>query len=337
MTTLQDVATKAGVSSSTVSRIISGKGKFSEEVNQRVQTAITELKYRPNSNARALASNQSDIIGIIIPNIAAPFYATIAAGAEAAAKRLEYKTLIANSYRNAEEELNAINTYRDQGCESIIIHSLTLDKNILIELAAEIPGLIILGRLIPEIANRCVWLDNMLGGKLAAQSLVDLGHKDFALISYAEDLQDPQERISGIMSVCENQGIKIRKDAIIFSAGNIADGQHATKTLLNSGLKFSAIIAYNDLMAVGAINELLDNGIRVPEDISVIGFDDIQLAEMYRPKLTTIKYPIHNMAEYAVELAITLAQGPDKYVDRTHLFMPYLIERQSVTTAYQAP
>ncbi|EWH09578.1 LacI family transcriptional regulator [Catenovulum agarivorans DS-2] len=330
MPTLQDVAKHAQVSTSTVSRVLSGKGKFTTEVQTRVQNAIKLLDYQPNSNAQALASNRVSLVGFITPSISAPFYGQIASGGEIAARAHKYRTLIANSFRNTDEELEAIRSFQAQGCKNIILHSMSFTDEQLIELANKIDGLVILGRFVEQIANRCVWLDNVKGGQMAAEYLIANGHEDIAILSYAQTQCDPSQRINGARIAFANAGLNLPQDSIIFNQGQIADGSWSVNKLLDSGKHFSAILAYNDLIAVGACKELIKRGYKVPEDVSVIGFDNLFFAEICTPELTTVNYPIKEMASYAVELSIKLTEQPDAYVERTHLFMPSIVERSSV-------
>ncbi|MER2490787.1 LacI family DNA-binding transcriptional regulator [Catenovulum sediminis] len=335
MATLQDVANKAGVSTSTVSRILHGKGKFTSAVQKNVHQAIKELNYQPNSNAQALASNKVALVGIITPNIAAPFYGRVASGGAATAREHQYKTLIANSFRDAEDELNAIYSFVAQGCRNIILHSMTLSDEKLIELARQIKGLVILGRYVEKIANRCVWIDNVKASKLAAEYILQKGHKKVAVLSYAQTQCDPSQRLTGAKLAFMEAGLEIPEDLIIFNDGQVADGRLSVQKLLDNKAEFTAIIAYNDLIAIGAIKELVKRGIKVPQDVSVIGFDNLFLAEISTPELTSVNYPIEEMSRYAVELSIRLTEQPNIHIEQTHLFISSIVERDSTADVNQ--
>ncbi|AWB65224.1 DNA-binding transcriptional regulator GalS [Saccharobesus litoralis] len=331
--TLKDVAEKAGVSTSTVSRVLSGKGRVGKKCQAHVKKIVEEMGYRPNTNARALACNRTEMIGLITPNIAGAFHGPICVGVEEAASKIRYKILIANSFDEYERVQEAIYSFSEQGCDNIIIHTNFVEDDELIQLAERIPGLVIINRFIPEIAERCVWLDNVSGGRLAAKYLIDSGHKDIAVISHSRKIADPKDRLTGVLEACEKAGISIPEQNILFDPiGTIDEGRLLARQLVESDAKFTAIIAYNDLMAVGAINELQDMGIRVPEDVSVIGFDDLYFCQTSRPTLTTIHYPISEMAKYAAELSVALTTKGKDATPKTHLFMPSLVERKSVKT-----
>lgn len=330
MVTLKDVAIKAKVSPSTVSRVISGKGRVGEKCRKHVQKVINEMKYRPNTNARALASRRTEMIGLITPNITVAFNGPMALGVESAAKKVNYKILIANSFNDLSAELAAIESFREQGCENIILHSNRSDATSLIALAEEVPGLVIINRFIPEIAHRCVWLDNISGGKKATEYALANGHKDFAVISQNRPIPHPKERIKGIKQALAAVNLTLPDENIFYSDGPENKGRELTKALVESGNKFTVLLAYNDLMAIEALNQLQDMGYRVPEDVSVIGFDDLYIGEVTRPQLTTMRYPVQEMAKYAAELSISLTNDKTKSLTTTHLFLPTLITRQSV-------
>ncbi len=331
MVTIKDVARVAGVSIATVSRVINGNHQVGDACRARVKKVIKELGYRPNSNAQALVSKTNSTIGVVTPKLAMTFFGTLAAGVEKTAREQHYKLLMANSMYETESELLAINSLRDHNCQAIILHSEYSDEKTLIKLAAEIPGLVLINRYIPAIANRCVWLDNIAGASEATRFLLDKKHRQFAVITSIYQNGDPGARLTGIRQTLSTQQIELKEEAIEESTANIEGGMQAVQALLAKKIKFTALLAYNDLMAVGAIHALFAAGLRVPEDVSVIGFDDLIVARACRPQLTTMHYPVEEMASYATKLAIELSTQPEAVGHRTHLFLPQLVERESVS------
>lgn len=188
----------------------------------------------------------------------------------------------------------------------------------------------LINRYIPKLANRCVWLDNHSGSQTATQYLLDRGHKNFAVITSIYQNRDPSSRLEGIKQLLDANELSLSADNIEEAAANIDGGEQAVKALLAKGSKFTAILAYNDLMAIGAIHALFDAGLRVPEDVSVIGFDDLIVGRACRPKLTTMQYPVEEMANYATKLAIQLSETDNKPSNQTHLFIADIVERDSV-------
>mgnify|MGYP003397279110 CR=1 FL=1 len=331
MVTIKDVARVAGVSIATVSRVINGNHQVGDACRARVKKVIKELGYRPNSNAQALVSKTNSTIGVVTPKLAMTFFGTLAAGVEKTAREQHYKLLMANSMYETESELLAINSLRDHNCQAIILHSEYSDEKTLIKLAAEIPGLVLINRYIPAIANRCVWLDNVAGASEATKFLLDKQHRQFAVITSIYQNGDPGARLTGIRQTLTAAEIELNDEAIEESTANIEGGMQSVQALLAKNIRFTALLAYNDLMAVGAIHALFAAGLRVPEDVSVIGFDDLIVARACRPQLTTMHYPVEEMASYATKLAIELSTNPESVGHRTHLFLPQLVERESVT------
>jgi len=330
MVTINDVAKVAGVSIATVSRVIHNKGKVGDACRSRVKKIIEELGYRPNNNASSLASKTSNSIGVVTPSISMSFFGSLASGVEKGARENNLKLLMANSLYETESELNAIESLRANNCKAIILHSEYSDEKTLIKLASEIPGLVLINRYIPEIANRCVWLDNLSGSQVATKYLLDAGHKNFAIVTSIYQNRDPGCRVEGIKSSLDKNHVKLSINNIEEASPNIEGGEQAVKALLAKGCKFDAIIAYNDLMAIGAIHALFDAGLRVPEDVSVIGFDDLSIGIACRPRLTTMHYPVEEMALYATNLAIKLSETTATPSKQTHLFIADLVKRDSV-------
>ena len=330
MVTIKDVARIAGVSTATVSRVIHDGDKVGPACRARVKKVIAELGYRPNSNAQALVGKTSRTIGVVTPKLSMSFFGTLASGVEKSARENNYKLLMANSLYETKSEVDAINSLREHNCHSIILHSDYSDHKTLCKLANDIPGLVLINRYIPKIANRCVWIDNVQGADQAAQYLLDKGHRQFAIVTSIYRNGDPELRVQGSRQALQRAGIELANSAIEESTANIEGGEQAVNALLAKGCKFTALLAYNDLMAIGAIHALFAAGLRVPEDVSVIGFDDLPLARACRPRLTTMHYPVEEMANYASNLAIELNDPNKKISNRTHLFLAELVERDSV-------
>ncbi|MBU2881730.1 LacI family DNA-binding transcriptional regulator [Psychrosphaera sp. B3R10] len=337
MVTIKDVARVAGVSPSTVSRVVRGQGKVGKKCRAKVQKIIEEMGYRPNTNARALVSQRAELVGIVTPALHKPFFGSIAFGAEKASRLTSYQVMMRNSQNDPDLEVDAINSLREHGCENMILHSKFGDADTLKSLADKIPGLVFINRFLPEMASRCVWLDNVSGGRLAADYLFKQGHREMAIVSFNSNNEDQIDRINGVKQGLTARGLTLPEANIVLreDAGPDVNNMqeyctHAVNELLSRDVSFTAIIAYNDEMAIGIMNALFDLGKNVPEDISVIGFDDLDIAQKCRPALTTIHYPIVEMAEYATKLSLQMTLEKEEVIGRTHLFMPTIVERKSV-------
>lgn len=328
MTTIKDVAKVAKVSIATVSRVVNNGPKVGEATRSKVLKVMMELGYSPNANARALVMQKSQALGVVIPELTDPFFASLANSVESVASAHQMQLLLSTGKLTAETELQAIQLLIDQRCECIVAHSKLLDDQTLIDLCQRIPGLVLIDRHIEAIKERCIWLDNIEGGKIAARHLLSLNHQNFALINSDYQIDDPNLRYQGYHQALIQAGINIDQVLIASNEPTLKGGELAAQQLLAKSQPFSAVFAYNDAMAIGAISVFEDNGFNVPGDVSVIGFDDVLLSQYSRPKLTTLNYPIVDMAMDAAKLSLALAAG--NTFECPHRYIPRLVKRESV-------
>jgi LacI family transcriptional regulator len=293
---------------------------------------MKELNYTPNANARALVTQKSTTLGVVIPNLVDPFFASLAHGVEQVARQKNRQLLLSTGLVSAETEMQAINLLIERRCDVMVVHSKKLSDQALIEIANKVPGLVLIDRYIEAIAPRCVWLDNLEGGKIAARHLLALAHKSFACVSSKHQIDDPLLRLQGFQSELQSAGTDIEDDLIEYGEPTLQGGEIATQKLLASGKSFSALFVYNDAMAIGAISTLEDNGFKVPSDISVLGFDDVLLSRYSRPKLSTLNYPIEQMAMQAANIGIELiSKQPMNQSDISCKHIPRLVKRESTS------
>ncbi|MCF2949580.1 LacI family DNA-binding transcriptional regulator [Paraglaciecola aquimarina] len=335
MVTVKDVAKVAGVSTATVSRVLNGQGKVGEQCRARVTKVIKELGYKVSSKKTASVSNNTQIIGLVTPKISMAFFGLLAAGAEQTARELGSNLMICNTLYDKDSEINSIQSLIKQGCKSIILHSEYTDSDELVALSKDIPGLVLINRFIPEISERCVWFDNISSAQQGANYVLDQGHKDIALISSIYQNGDPSARLMGTKQALLLRGINLGDERIFEAAANIEGGIEATNELIQSGKPFSAIIAFNDLMAIGAMHALNKANIKVPEQVSVLGFDDLPISRAAMPQLTTMSYPIEDMAKYAVNLSLSLIEDKPQHAKQTHLFLSELVKRDTISKKIQ--
>ena len=344
MTTIRDVARIAGVSVASVSRVINNGPKVSAATREKVNKIMQDIGYTPNANARALVMRKSMTIGVVIPELTDPFFASLANGIDKIARKRNMQLLLSTSSQSEASELAAINLLVEQRCEVIVLHSKQLSDEQLIRLCEQNAGLVIIDRYVEQIKEKCIWLDNEEGGKMAARHLLSLQHLNIACISSKYDIEDPMLRLKGFTDELKKSDIDIDKALVTYGEPNQKGGEIAAQHLLASRKKFTAIFVYNDAMAVGVITTLEDNGYSVPNDISVIGFDDALIASYSRPRLTTLHYPVEDMAQRAAELALQAVghtqpnskkhEGSDESVlfTTTHKYLPHLIKRESTTS-----
>lgn len=329
MITIRDVARQAGVSVATVSRVLNNSALVSPDTRDVVMKAVTQLGYRPNANAQALATQVSDTIGVVVMDVSDAFFGALVKAVDTVAQQHQKYVLIGNSYHEAEKERHAIEVLIRQRCSALIVHSKALSDDELSDFMQHIPGMVLINRIVPGYAHRCVGLDNVSGALMATRMLLNHGHQRIGYLSLNHGIEDDDMRREGWSKALQEQGI-IAPDSWIGSGSpDMQGGEAAMVELLGRNLGLTAVFAYNDSMAAGALTTLKDNGIVVPQHLSLIGFDDIPISRYTDPQLTTVRYPVMSMAKLATELALLGAAGK---LDReaTHCFMPTLVRRHSV-------
>jgi LacI family transcriptional regulator len=333
MPTIKDVARLSGVSLATVSRVANNNPKVSEKTHKKVSDVMREIGYTPNANARALVKQKTTTMGVVIPELTDPFFASLASGVEQVARQHNMQLLLSTGSVDVESERKAVALLIEQQCDIMVVHSKKLSDEELTALTSQHSGLVIIDRFIEGLEKRCVWLDNLEGGKIAARHLISLNHKSFAVISSKYQIDDPKLRTEGFESELNSAGFTLDSELVEFNEPNLRGGEIATQNLLSSGKPFTALFVYNDAMAIGAISTLEDNGFSVPDDISVLGFDDVLLSRYSRPKLSTLNYPIEEMAMHAAKLALTLSSKNDgrSTTKASVKYIPRLVKRESTS------
>lgn len=330
MATIKDVAKEAGVSVATVSRVVNKSPKASKAAIESVNTAMKKLGYRPNANARALVSKSTNTIGVMVGDVSDPFFGSLLKAVDTVAQAHQKHLLIGNGYHDAQTEKEAIELLINNRCESLVIHSKGLSDEELIQFANEVKGLVIINRHIPEIAERCISLDNELGSLLATEFLIKNGHQHIAYINSDQDIDDSHQRQSGYVTALNKHNLSIDKTLIVAAEPTDEGGTMAMQSLLNRDVAFTAAVCYNDYMAAGALATLEEHNISVPNKVSLMGFDNGLIAKYLHPKLSTMDYPIQAMAEQAAELSLALAKE-DNTTIKGAIFEASLITRASVS------
>ncbi|EPU3838681.1 substrate-binding domain-containing protein [Providencia stuartii] len=329
MATIKDVAREAGVSVATVSRVINQSPKASKMSIAAVKSAMNKLGYRPNAAARALVNQSSNTIGVLVNDVSDPFFGTMVKAVDAVAHKNGKHILICNGYHTAQEERQSIELLINNRCDALVIHSKALSDEELIEFAEEVPSMVLINRRIEAIADRCISLNNYKGAYFATEHLIRQGHTKIAYISSDHKIEDAEQRLLGYRDALKKHAISLPESYIEYGKPYGEGGEQAMTNLLTKSLEITAVVGYNDFMAAGAIAVLDENDIHSPEQVSVIGFDDVLIARYIHPRLTTIRYPIQMMAERATELALALARNENIEAGGL-IYSPTLVQRNSV-------
>ncbi len=328
MATIKHVSEHAGVSQATVSRVINGTSRVSHDKKLKVEKAIKELGYRPNSIAQALASSRTGSVGIVVPELGGPFYSDILHCLEENLRRFGYHAIVTAGSNTEQGQRESVEFLLGRRVDALILHVQLLSDDYLISLEEQGIPVVLVNRFIPEMSRSCIDIDNELGGKLATQYLLQKGHTEIACITGPLEKSDARGRLQGYRRALEDAGLEYN-EALVSEAGFTEEtGVVATKKLLKRDCRFTAIFASNDHMAFGAFEVLREAGYSIPDDVSLVGFDDNIFARYLTPALTTINFPIEQMSIEAVQL--TLQKLNKNKQDVNFKLNPALVVRDSV-------
>lgn len=329
MATIKDVAALANVSVATVSRVINNSSKVSPEAKAAVIKAQQELNYHPNVTARTIAHQTSESIGLVIADISDPYFGAMARSVEEEAEKNKLTLFINNGFHTASLEKKCLDELIRHRCKYIIAHTLNIDDETMNEYMENYPGMILINRLLPNYPDRCVYTDDTNGAYLAVKHLIANGHRNIAYIKSTHRIPDTEYRFQGYRKALEEAKLPFNPSLVVEQEPTAQGGEDGAQTLLNSSQPFTAIATYNDMQAAGAMAILIDNDIKIPDNISIIGYDNMFISRYLQPRMTTILNPVKTMAATAVKLALASVAGQN-LGEYAHMFTPTLIKRFSV-------
>lgn len=321
MATIKDVARLAGVGLGTASRVVSGKGSVSPATLARVKKAIDELGFRPSHAARALLSGSSRMIGVYIPVLSGTFYTPILQIIDTELRAVGLHMVVAFGVGLGNERRQAIEGIEflmERGCDGLIVMTSALLEEDVAALGAKQDRLVALNHSFDSMPAQCFTVDHRLGGKLAARTLLDYKHRDIAVFAGPSSLADNIDRIAGFMDELDANGIDTKKMWVAESDFSPAGGWNAAKELVESGHPCTALFCANDEMAVGALSYFQEAGIRVPHDLSVIGYDDTPSAAFSAPRLTSVHMPWREMTLNGLNALLNRCYDLHRPVERSY-------------------
>lgn len=324
---IKDVAKEANVSIATVSRVLNDIDVVNQETKQRVLDAIEKLDYRPNILARSLKTQRSSTIGIIIPDISNSLYPEIVRGAEDLASIYNYNIMLCNTDLDKEREKESFNILREKMVDGIIYMGDSLDADIKAAIKNSGVPVVSIGTMDDEDEVPSIGIDSYGATKEAVEYLLSLGDKNIAYIGYNRETALEHEKIyAGYRDAMNNVGLL--KEELIYR-GNLKyeEGIIGINHIIENH-KVDGVVCGSDQMAIGVINALREKGIRVPEDVNVIGFDNIALAAVFYPKLTTVSRPLYDMGSVGMRLLIKLVNKLP--IEESYYRLPYdIVKRDS--------
>ncbi len=306
--TIQDIANQANVSKSTVSRVLNKSSLVKEHKRKAVLEAMEELDFQPNQMARTLAGGRSMTIGILTQNIGSPFYDVVALGVTNGLKGTDYFPILADGQWSADVEEAAIDTLLDRRVDGIILIGGDMPPEDVRQIQERKP-LIVTAREIDGWNSDCIFIDNFKAAYEATNYLIREGHREIAFVSGVAGQQDSQRRQQGFRQAMKDSGITLNPKLCVKGDFGPSSGFDAMEKLLDQGVEFTAIFCSNDEMAFGARLSLFRRGVKVPDEVSIIGFDDQPMSAFMTPPLTTVKQPGYELGIAAAKAMVQMLDG----------------------------
>lgn len=329
--TIKDVAQKANVSIATVSRVLHNLGGYSDKTKQKVDQTIKELNYQPNAIARGLINKRTQTIGVLFPDVSSTFSSDLLHGIDEFVHNRNYSVVVCNTDQDGKRTLKYLQLLREKQVDGILFSSEVLKKEYydLLE-DMRVPVVLISSRTdFPNVPY--VKVDDCQAAYDAVDYLVTRGHRRIAMISGTKG--DPiagTPRIEGYRKALEAHGIAFNSSYLIYGDFMYESGSRAMKTILQKIPEVTAVFAASDEMAIGALSTAAQHGLNVPEDISIMGYDDLRLARMVNPPLTTVRQPLHDIGMLASEKLIDMIESGE--TARSQICAHSIVERQTVRT-----
>jgi DNA-binding LacI/PurR family transcriptional regulator len=325
--TIYDVARLAGVSTATVSRALNGTGQIAPATRAAIDAAVAQLGYHPNTAARSLVTRSTQTIALLLPDITNPFYADLVSGIQRRALETGHTMLLCTTEGDAEREEQYLALLRAKQVDGVLVDGLVLPPDRIARFVRNGPPIVCLDRDVESASVPLVQVDNRLGARRATEHLLELGHRQIAHVAGAPGLGISEERVGGYRDALVAVGLAPDPRLVATGAFTEEGGHEATLGLLDAA-EPTAVFAANDLSALGALSALAERGLRVPDDVSVVGFDDLRLSRFTTPPLTTVHQPAREIARRATDLLLDLAAGRPPQELR-HVLEPELVVRGS--------
>lgn len=328
MATIRDVSRAAGVSISTVSRALNGSGPVSGDTQSRVRAAAKRLGYRPNAFARGLITKRSGGIGATVTDLSDPFFGLMLKGIEGRVEQEGMHLIVTDGHGRMDAERGSVDFLARHHADAIIAYLQQASDEQILGWARPDRPLVVIARYVPGLQGRCLYIDNVAGGELGTRHLLEHGHRRIAHLSGPMTLADGRDRLTGYRLALEHSSLRFDPDLVVEGDFTPESGTHAMQRLLERGTDFTAVFAANDQMAAGAMDLLRERGTRVPDDVSVVGFDDLPMVRYLYAPLTSVRQPVLEMGRAAADIALGVLRGEEGEVRPA--FEPELVIRHSV-------
>ncbi len=328
MSTIKDVAALAGVSFTTVSHVLNDTRPVSADARRRVLAAVEEIGYLPSAVARSLRKSETKIIGVLVPNVNNPFFAELVVGVEDGCRLSGYSVFLCNSDNDPKRQQQYMRTLLEKRIDGLLLSSAG-DAEALARIfkLATVPAVTV-DRAVPGARADRVSVNNQDGALKAVRHLLDLGHRQIACVSGPAEFEVSMERVEGWRRALQERGLAVDESLLIESDFSSAGGYEAARRLLRERPEVTAVFASNDMMALGALRAAAELGLRLPQQLSVVGFDDIELSAYVYPALSTVGCSIKELGREAARVLIDRIENPGAPLKDVQL-TPRLVVRES--------
>ncbi|HAF70764.1 MAG: Transcriptional regulator [Acetothermia bacterium 64_32] len=312
MATIRDVAARAGVSVATVSYVINGTKPVAPETAARVRRAMEELDYHPDASAQSLRTRTTHVIGVVVSDIANPFFATLVRGAEDCARQHGYSLLICNTGEDLENERIYLSLLSRRRVDGLLLAPTGKNDELIGRLIDRGMNIVFIDRTPPHLQAPAVLSQNEAGAYQATCHLIERGHRRIGIVLGLPDVSTTAERLRGYRRALAHYGLELDEDLLVYGRSQVAGAREACLALLSRPNPPTAIFATNNLMTIGAMQAIRKLSLRCPGEVSVVGFDDFEWAEAFDPPLTTVAQDPYGIGQQAVGLLLGLLSGDRK-------------------------
>jgi LacI family transcriptional regulator len=333
--TISDVAELAGVSYQTVSRVINNSPNVSVTTRQRVEKIINETGYRPSHIARSLVTTRTATIGLVVPDISNPFFSAVARGADQVASENGYSILLCNTGEDAARETDVLSLLHERYVDGVIVCGARQDDAQLQKSLSQFDATVLVNRRLAGAMTPAVLVDDALGGAMITQHLLQLGHRAIGFVAGPAASYSSQQRLKGYQAALSAASIEPQPRWVRHCLPTSTAGEEAAQWLLTSCPELSALFCYNDLVALGALRACATAGHQVPADVAITGFDDIMLAGVVSPALTTCHVPRAELGSRAVAMLLDCIEDKVDTCDEI-VIKPELVIRASTAVSEPA-
>ncbi len=309
MSTIADVAQRAGVSTMTVSRVLNNSGYASEETRARVLAAASELGYMPDALARSLRVKRTQTLALVLTDITNPFFTTVARGVEDAASAEGFSVMFCNTDESEAEEARYVRMLLERQVDGILLVPARASSRSLDAALARGKPVVVLDRAVTGAPVDTVRCDSEGGAYHAVNHLLQLGHREIAVLAGSPEVSVTVERVAGARRAFADAGLTLAEDRLLYGAPETESGAEMARAALALHPRPTAFLATNNFIALGAFAELRERGLRVPEDVSLAGFDDLPAALLFDPFLTVVSQPAYEMGHRGAELLLARLRG----------------------------